>query len=173
MESISDSGISDNSDEQTIIESTSTVAKDDESVCRFRGDDERFRGDLQHPDTQTYSHCPTATESIIHSIISDDQLARQVTDLSPEMDRSRSRGWYEQEPEETSTKPKLLEKAKPGLPEAGLLQEATGFTATTATNWNVIGGNNNVVEHGDDSCLCMSADEGMYADSAYYSQDSF
>lgn len=172
MESISDSGLSENSDEQTYVEATSSVTKYDESVCRFRGDAELFRGTEHESDKQTYNHCSAINESSIHSIISDDQLARQVTDLSPEMDRSRSIGWRNQDGVEENTQSKPLQKAKPGLPEACLLQEATGITATTTTNWNVVGGNNGTVHH-DDSCMCMAADEGLYADSAYYSQDSF
>ena len=173
MESISDSGLSENSDEQTYLDATSLCAKDDESLCRFRGDSERFRGAEQQPAQQTYTHCPTASDSIIHSTISDDQLACQVTDLTTEVDRSRSRGWNNQIWQEESTQLKPSQKAKPGLPEACLLQEATGITATTTNNLNVVGGNHVIVHHDDDSCLCMEAEEGMYADAAYYSQDSF
>jgi hypothetical protein len=175
MESLSDVDMTENSDDVIDAESQISGSKFDDSICGFRGDSEQFRGNQQHKcertDTKNHAQQSDFIDSIIPSIIADDLLACQVTDLDPTIDRSRFRVESELRLSEESLKPSHLEKAKPGHPETNLLQD---FTISTFTNNWLVGNLNNVVVHQcNDSCSCMSAGAGMYADETYYSQGSF
>lgn len=169
MESMSESDLSESSEETN--DKQCWQQKTDNTLCFFRGDEERFRGGHQ-PETDHHpQHQEDIIGSFIPSIIADDKLACQFSAQTQLRERSRLRGGLAAAEEDE--KLKHQDKAKPKLPEVCLLQEET--TVTTGTQgWNGNNNWNNVAVHQCEASFDSFIDsDSMYSDDSYYSEESF